>query len=71
MNEIDKMAAKDAAKVFLFIMTVGAVVYACLLPIARHFDRKAEQERLAAPCSEFRDGTVGDMPVRCLPWDVR
>lgn len=33
--------------------------------------RSVEDHTKNAPCSEFRDGTVGAMPVRCLPWDVR
>lgn len=67
MNEIQK----DLIKATAFSVACVVLVTAALLPIARHFDRKAEQERLSAPCSEFRGGTVGDMPVRCLPWDVR
>ena len=67
MNEIQK----DIIKATVVSVACVVLVTAALLPIARHFDRKAEQERLSAPCSEFRDGTGGAMPVRCLPWDVR
>lgn len=58
-----RQATKDGITLLAMVLAGVNVLVWCLNHV-RH--RQAE-----APCSEFRDGTVGAMPVRCLPWDVR
>ena len=52
---------------FIALLGVLAIIFAAAFGLCAFTEGRTKN----APCSEFRDGTVGAMPVRCLPWDVR